>query len=148
VVEDRFSRGFVSGIIAGVPTLIFNNVAYYLNLSTLRWLDFGGILILGKKPGNLLETLFSAVGVYFFVGVLGIIFCFLTPRISSKNYLLKTWVYGTSLWFIFYAMLHLFQVPQLIHIPLKTALLDSIGASIWGLSLGLILRWFDNRVKV
>ena len=146
-MKDRFTIGFLSGILAGVPTHIFIWGAYYLHLTTLRWVDFMGIFVYGKKPVILGETLLGVVSMYFFVGLLGIVFAFIIPKITSKNYLLKGVVFSLFVWFLAYVVAQLFKVPELLHIPLKTTLSHFIGATIWGLSLGYALNWLGNRIK-
>ena len=147
-MKDRFTRGFLAGILAGVPTFFFNIGAFYFNLSTLRWADFMGLYVMGRKPIGLGETLFTIIAVYIFLSFLGIIFAYLIPKISSYNYLLKGWVFGVSIWFIAYAVTMLYKVPELAFIPLKTVVSSFIGGSIWGISLSYILKWLDNRLGV
>lgn len=50
-VEDRFTRGLLAGLIAGVPTFIFNHGLFYLKMTNLRWSDFMSLFIYGKKTG-------------------------------------------------------------------------------------------------
>jgi uncharacterized membrane protein YagU involved in acid resistance len=147
-MKDRFTRGFVAGIIAGIPTLVFNMGAFYLKFATLHWADFMGIFTYGRKPIAFAETLFAIIAVYIFLSFLGIIFAYFILRMSSQNYILKGWVFGLSIWFISYAITILFNVPELAFIPLKTVLSNFIGASIWGISLALALKWLDDRIKV
>ncbi len=146
-MKDRFIIGFVSGVIAGILPNIFNWSAYHLHLSTLRWADFMGALVYGKKPVTIVETYFATVYVYFFLGLLGILFSYLIPKITSKNYLFKGVIFSLFIWFLAHTITVLFKVPELTNLPLKTALSNSVSAILWGLSLGYTLSWFDNRVK-
>lgn len=141
-------RGFISGTIAWPLPFIINHGAYYFNFSTLRWGDFAGILIYGTRPVDLLENLFAIAGVFFFLGFLGIVFSYLIPQISSQYYLFKSWFYGIALWFLFFATTVLFKLPHLEIIPLRTAFVNFISASLWGITLGLSLKWFDSRTKL
>lgn len=146
-MKDRFVRGFIAGIIAWAPTFVLNWGAYYFHLATLRWSDFTGILLYGHKPGNFLENLFALAGVIFFLAILGVGFAYLVTAISSSHCVFKGLVYGVTLWFAFYVVTLLFKVPYLTKIPFKTAFFNSLGASIWGISLGLAFIWIDNRTK-
>ena len=146
-MKDRFVKGFISGIIAWVPTFIFNYGAFYLKLSTLRWSDFAGIMLYGKKPHGLPENLFALLGVIFFLGLLGVVYAYLIPKLLSEYYVFKSWVYGVTLWFVFYSVTLLFKVNYLKLIPLKTAICNFIGASIWGITLGLAFFFLNNILK-
>lgn len=147
-MKDRFTRGFLSGIIAGVPTLAFALIAFSLKWTNIRWAHFASILIFGRKFINLQEDIFSSFAVFFFCGLMGAIFAFIIMKISSQNYLLKGWVYSLSIWFFAFAVTSLFKVPQLPFRSFNAALSNFIAATIWGLSLGYCLHWFDNRLKL
>lgn len=144
-MKDRFTIGFLSGIIAGIPTHLFNWGGYYLQITTLRWVDIMGILVYGKKPDTLGETLLGVVWVYFFLGVLGIVFAFIMTKVSSKNYILKALVFSIFISLVVHVVPQLFKIPELLHIPAKTSLSNFMGATLWGLSLGYALNWFSNR---
>ncbi len=80
-------------------------------------------------------------------GIFGIIFAFFIPKISSANFLLKSWIFGVLIWFAAFMVTVLFKVPGLVIIPFKTAVANLVQASIWGFSLGYCLSWFENRLK-
>ena len=147
-MKDRFTKGFLAGLISGIPTLIFSLIAKELNLTTLRWANFAAILIYGRKSMNLMEEIFSILAVFAICGVLGIIFSLVIPKISSVNYLLKSWIFSITFWFSVFTITMLFKVPGLQIIPGKTAIMNFIQATLWGLSLGYCLKWFDTHTKV
>lgn len=146
VLRDRFTKGFLSGVIAGIPALAFALTAASLKWTTLRWSNFAAILIYGQKSTNLIEEVFSSLGVFFFCGILGIICAFIIPKISSSNYLLKSWVFSIAVWFFIFVVTLLYKVPGLLIIPFKTAVSNFIEATIWGFSLGYCLKWLDGRL--
>ena len=146
-MKDRFTRGFLSGIIAGIPTFIFSLIAIPLKWTTLRWANFAEIFIFGRKSINLMEEIMSSVAVFLMCGMLGVIFAYIIPQISSANYLLKSWVFSIAFWFFAFVLTVLFKVPGLIIIPGKTAIINFLMATIWGLSLGYCLKWFDSQLK-
>lgn len=148
IIKDRFTRGMLAGFAAGVITKIYDLLAFYLGISTLRWLDFSGIMIFGKKPVYLTHEVFATLGTLFFHALLGIIFVFLIQRLfTSNNLLLKGWFFSVALWFSIYAVFHLFKIPELEFVPLKTTISSFVGASIWGLSLATIVHMLDNKIK-
>jgi len=146
-LQDRFTRGFLSGVIAGIPTFIFAIIAARLNLTTQFWADFASVFIYGHKAATLLENLLAIIVTLFFTGLMGIVFAFIISIISSGNYLLKGWVFSVTVWFFAFAVVYLFNVKPLDAIPLKTAFINFLEATIWGLVLGYALNWFDKRLK-
>lgn len=76
------------------------------------------------------------------------IFVFLVQKLfSSDNLLLKGWFYSVIWWFIIYAISHLYKVPELTYVPLKSSFSNFIGASLWGLVMAYVLKWQDDRVN-
>lgn len=102
------------------------------------------VFIYGLTPEGVGETIFALASVFFFFGFLGIAFAFLLTYISDQNYVLKGWVFGLAIWFISYAIAHLYKIPQLEVIPLMTAFWNFIGASVWGITLSLVLKRLDH----
>lgn len=147
-LNDRATRGMIAGFAAGVITKIYDLTAFYLAISTLRWMDFAGLMMYGKIPVHLSQQIFASMGTLFFHSLLGILFVILIPgQLTSKNLLLKGWFYGVTLWFIIFAVFHLFKVQELNVVPLKTTISSFVGSSIWGLTLAMIVRWLDNKIK-
>ncbi|MHB1125707.1 MAG: hypothetical protein ACYC2T_01930 [Bacillota bacterium] len=147
-IKDRFTRGMLAGAAAGIITKLYDLLAFYLGISTLRWLDFAGILMYGRKPVILEEQIFATLGTWFFHALLAIIFVYLIERLFlSDNLLLKGWFYGVSWWFIVYSISVLYKVPELVSVPFKTSVSNWIGASIWGLVMATVVKWLDNKIK-
>ena len=146
-MNDRFTRGLMAGLIAWIPTGIFNYLAFHFKFSTLVYSDFAAVFMYGRKSLNLSEALFSLVATAGFIATLGAIFAYLVKGITSKYLWLKGLLYGEALWFIIYAITVLFKVPQIEKIPFKTALSNSIGSLIWGLLLAYSLSWLNQRIE-
>ena len=68
--------------------------------------------------------------------------------ISSDNLFLKGWVYGVAWWFVIFAITHLFKIPDLVLMPLKTSVSNFVGASIWGLVLAAVVQWLETKAKI
>jgi len=144
---DRFKRGFVSGIIAGVPSHLINWGAYYFNFSSVRWIDFMGSMTFGHKPSTLAETLAATIIQYIYVGILGIVFAYLITKVNSKDYFLKATIFSLVVWFMSFMATQLFKLPEFRTITLNSTISNFIGAVIWGISLGYLLNMFDDRLK-
>lgn len=147
-LNDRLARGFISGIVAGFAMNIVSLVLYYVKFSNTRFLDWAAIAIYGHKPHSFGEAIFAQIAQLVFVGVLGIIMAYLIPLLTSRNYLLRGWIFGTTVWFSLYGLILLFKLQETIKIALMTAVSDFIGASVYGLVLAESLKWLDNRVNI
>ncbi len=144
-MRDRFTRGLIAGIIAGIAPFIINFGAKFLNISNLVWSDFLGKFLLGKQPDGIAELVFTITVQFLLLGVMGIFFAFLLPLLSSQYYLLKGAVYGSVIWFCTYSLTFIFQLPGLEAIPINTAITHLISGILWGLALGIVLNWLDDR---
>lgn len=144
IMKDRFTKGYLAGVIAGVPSLAFGLTAESLQWTNIRWAHFASILIYGRIHLNLPENIFATFAVFFFCGLMGTLFAFIMARISCRNYFFKSWVFSVTIWFFAFATTFLFQLPQLHFIPLHSAISNFGEATIWGLSLGYCLKRLDN----
>ena len=146
---DRFFRGLIAGIVGGVAMNIWSLFAVYaLNLEIIRFIDWAGILLFGNLPRSHIEGLVSLFMHILWTGLLGIIFAFLIPQITSRGYLIKGAVFGVLAGFIIYAIPTLLQMPILREHSLATVLSNMTGGLIWGLTLAQTLRWLDRKSLV
>ncbi|MDI6710949.1 MAG: hypothetical protein QMC81_02650 [Thermoanaerobacterales bacterium] len=148
VIQDRSTRGFIAGVAGGVAMNIVANISFYINWGELRFLDWAAVIIFGSRTNVFWEAAFAQVAQILFVGLLGIVFAYLIPAVTSRNCLLKGWLFGAAVWFGLYGVILLFKVNRLVGIDLATAASDFVGASVYGLVLACTLRWMDERVKV
>ncbi len=145
-MEDRFTTGFVSGVLGGIVSFIISFGSFSLGLNTLVWADFMGTFIMDKKPEGFIEMLFF-IGVQFaFLGILGAIFAFIIPYISSKYIAFKGAMYGATIWFVLLSLPNLFQDPIIEEIIFKTVVFNLLSAFFWGLALGMILKRMGSRI--
>lgn len=127
---------------------LWNYIAYYmLYLTDMRLLDYASVMLAGKEVFMLWEEIFFQLAQIFFSVMVGVLFAYLLPRIGSRYYLLKSWFYSASIWFVVFATGSLFKMPYLYKVSTQTILSNFIGSSIYGLVLGLTLNWLDNKVK-
>lgn len=145
-LTDRFARGLIAGLVAGVVMNIISIVSYSLDITELRFLDWSAIAVYGQKPENLAEAVFAQFAQFIFVGVLGVFFAYLIVAIGNKNYLLKGWLYGSGMWFVLYGITILFHIEATIPLHLDTAATDFIGSTGYGLVLAATLKLLGERV--
>lgn len=146
-MKDRFTRGLAAGTAGGIVNNLAGLVSFNLiNITGLRFMDYAAVMLYGRKSENIPELLFAAVGQIAFSALLGVIFVYLLPVISSTYLYLKSWFYSITVWFAVYALTVLFRVPEVAEITLNTAVSNFIVASLYGLVLAATLSWFEQRV--
>lgn len=144
-MRDKFTRGMVAGILAGIPVVAVNQTSYFLKLSSLRYLDFASAMIFGSLPKTRGEAWFTFFVLWGFFGVLGAVFALLVPVIKSEKLVLKSVTFGGMVWFLTYAITALYKVPELRQIPLNNAISNFIGATVWGFALGFAFSWLGDK---
>lgn len=145
LVEDRIFRGGIAGIASGIIVLIFNLSVKALSLTSIIWIDFADIFVHGEPTTGMLPTIFSIFVLLILEGALGALFSYLVPFLSSKYFLIKSWYYSVILWFIFFAITVLFKVPELTTLRPNESIINFVAATIWGLGLGIILRYLNAK---
>lgn len=140
-MEDRFTRGFIAGIIGGIPTNALSFLAGAVGMTNLRTVDLIGVIFYAcPPPFGHSEILFALLGHILLSGILGIIFAYLIHKVTNQNLLFKGWIFSITTWFIVYAITTLFQVPGTIPTSLNTTITDFISATLFGLVLAISLR--------
>ena len=148
ILDDRFTRGLLAGVLGGIPALVWGLLSkYVLRFTDMLFLEFAAILVYGKPAVTLADRVFAQVVVFAFYGICGILFVFLVPYITSKNLVLKGFIWGAFIWFFSYMVTFLFKVPGLLNMNLSTSVSQLIGGVVWGVFLAIVLQYFDKRVK-
>lgn len=143
-LKDRFVNGLITGTVAGIAMDILNFIMYYSNFSTMRYLDWAGIMIFGRKPVFLSEELFAQLVQLAFSAFIGILFAYLYFGVTSRYYLLKGLFFGVIFWFFMYAAGTALRLPHLTVIPFKTSLTNFLGSIVFGLVAAETLRRLDR----
>lgn len=142
---DRTFQGLTAGLIGAVVMNFINLVFYYIfKLTEIRFLDWGSIVMLGHKPESFIEIIYGLIIHILWTGALGIIFSYLIPKITSQGYLIKGGLYAFLLTFIFRSIVRLYNVPILNKVSVKTSLINTSSAFLWGLILAALLKKFEE----
>ena len=117
---DRFFRGFLAGLLAGIPMNIWSLFSYHIiGFGQLRLLDWMGIILYGDLPVTFGEQAYALWVQIFGLGCLGVLFAYLIAVTSSWWYVGKAVIYSGVVSFVAYALPLLFQVPDLTAIPYR-----------------------------
>jgi hypothetical protein len=149
-VEDRFTQGFIAGLVGWLPQELFTwAMFYWFHIVKFRYHDFAAMIVFNYKPKAMWETIFAELIVLFFVGFLGAVFSMLIKAIFSSNLLFKGWSYSVICWFLIYCAVTLFTVKGIYGtMDSKTALINLIAASIWGIVMAWTLLFLNRKYGV
>lgn len=146
-MKDRFTLGFVTGIIGSVPLNAMSLFNYHVtHFVKLRYLDFAGYMIFGRLPGSLPELILSQIVQIGFSGMLGALFAYFLVWVNKENYLFKGLIWGNGSWFIIYSITVLFKVPIISKPTFGTAMWEFISTSVYGVTLAFALAWAEKRL--
>lgn len=93
------------------------------------------------------EIIFMLVVQFGFFGVLGVVFALIIPHLSSKHLIFKGAIFGLTIWFILFSLPFLLRIGHLEVFPLKSVVVHSVSAILYGMTLAFILKWVDNTIK-
>jgi len=87
-----------------------------------------GVILYGELPRTVGETLYALIIHLVWVGLLGVVFAYLIPRITtSRGYLILGAFYGLSVGIIVYAIPALLSTPYISKFPFTTTLAQCYG---------------------
>ena len=149
-MKDRFMIGFLAGVSGGLASTLISYPLYMLKLAKLRLLDYAAILILGKAPHGTAETIFGLLLHWGFCGAVGILFAYLVNHeiITNKNLAIKGWGVGLGFWFLINILTMIYRVPNLAVIPVRTAIINALASSIFGIVMGLTFKRLNDKEKL
>ena len=147
MMEDRLFRGFVAGVIGGLPATLLGHILYLVGFNTLRASDWAATLIYAHtQPFSLGEQLFATFILLGWCGAIGSLFGFFVVWVTSRKILFKGWVLGTTPYFVIYLFTTLFQVPGTVPLPFGTALSNYITSTIFGITMAYSFKVLDKTV--
>lgn len=142
-MNDRFTRGFLAGLVGGAVMNLLNLLFVYIfHFGKCLYLDWAAVMLYGNKATDFAEVFIALIAQVVFTGFLSILFAFLIPLIDSRNYWFKGWLFGILCWFFIYAAFILFKVPEFGHRSVETVISFFITASAYGIiQAEMLKRW-------
>ncbi len=148
-MEDRFTQGFIAGIVGWLPQFLFTYIMYGIHLTKFRYVDFAAIITYNHRPQGFLQLLFSEMVVILVASFLGAVFAMLIKVIQSPAIFLKGLLYGAISWFLIYVVFSLFKVKGIYGEPdFSTVFINLTGVFIWGFSTAWTLLILNRRFGV
>ncbi len=102
--------------------------------------DWSLSLILGSTAETIFEVIIGIVIHLLFTAMLGVLFSSIVLLVTSKNYLIKGWFFGFSVFFSVHVIVNLYSFQPLRPITISQIIADFFTASIFGLVLAETLR--------
>ncbi|HHX77196.1 MAG TPA: hypothetical protein GX697_02455 [Firmicutes bacterium] len=146
-MEDRFTNGFIAGLIGGIGMSILNLLSYYLGIAEVLYSEWGSVLVLGHRHATVTEALIGQASQLFFAAINGVLFAYLIAIISNRYYYFKGWVFGLVVWFGSYVITILYKLTPLTPLKPDTVISNIVTASVYGLVLAWSLLWLTLREK-
>ncbi|MHB1420980.1 MAG: hypothetical protein ACYCX4_15595 [Bacillota bacterium] len=147
-LNDRFTKGLVAGIAAGLVSTTWNLLSFYiLHFAKHNFSDFPAYIIYGYRPNSLPQILFSEIIDFVWYSIAGIAFAFFVCLVNKKNITLKGLIWGIGIWFFTYMFTLLFEIKGFTAVPFRSTVSHFIGASIWGVFLALFFNYLEEKVS-
>lgn len=145
---DILSHGFLAGSAAGVIKNSIDLFSYHvLKFSANRYLDHFSGTIFGHESQSMTEAVFALVMDIWFSGFLGVVFFLLAGKLKDTNHLVRGWLYGSALWFIFHMAGNVLRVPSFSGMMLESLLVHLVADSIYGIVLGILFFRFQDKYR-
>lgn len=146
---DRFTVGFIVGIIAGFSAdLISFILTHLLKLGQVGYEDFAAVLVFGANASTIGQSIFAHLVQLFFSALLGAMFVYWINRVTEQFLLFKGIIFGLFIWFFAFSVAQLFKLQFLDKLDLGTVLVNYVAAVIYGVVLGIALRYLDRTKQV
>jgi hypothetical protein len=144
-MKDWFMRGFLSGIIGGIPGVVLGYVSYQLHFSKNLFRHFMSNWIYGHYAHSVIERTLSQVWQILWVGILGVGFAMLIRWTGEDYYYPKGAAYGVIIWFVIYLGGALFKIEPMMNQAWQTALTHFVDAVLIGLGTAWVYRLLEGR---
>lgn len=147
-MAEKLIRSFVAGVLGGIVKDILDFISYYvLHFTNYRYLDFAAQILYGNEPKFWWDLTFAQIIELIFCGLVGILYNTVIPKNTNRNYLIKGWLYGVTVWLFLCTMGMIYRIPYFSNPPWQTTNSDFITSSIYGVVLAWSLRLLDKKYE-
>lgn len=144
LLESRFVRGFVAGLLAAVPSVLAGYFGrYVLHLSHNLFRNFISMLVYGRVATSTIERVFTQGIQFGFMGAIGIIIAFIVYWTGEDGVYIKSMTITAAVWFVVYVFGSAFRIPLMYHADVGTAFTHFFDALIFGAVWPLAMRWLE-----
>ena len=149
IIKDKITRGAVAGTIAGVVMEIVNYPFSILNLFEIRPIDFSYLIVTHHKAHTPLENLTGFINHLFFASISGVILSYILAKTNYRFPIIKGMAVGLGTNINLLILASFFNIKPIIEITTTNILLlDASATFVYGLTLGLILNYFNKKLNL
>lgn len=146
--HDRYTIGFITGAIAGFLADLTNFLlTKVFRIGKVGYEDFASVLVFGEIPSTIGQSIFAHFVQLFFSALVGAVFAYWIKKVSERNLMFKGISFGLFIWFFAFSVSQLFKLQYLQKLDLETVIVNNIAAIIYGIMLGISLRWLKPEGK-
>lgn len=143
MINDRMTRGIIAGASGALVQNVYMLLAKSLDLTDIMYVDVARHFIFTQPYDGFLAVFVALLAHFTIDSFWGVVFAFLIEHTSSRFYMLKGFAFGTSIWFFIRVFgTKIFGVVP--GSPPLTALVFFVGAVLFGLTIAIVLRLFDD----
>ena len=144
-MDDRFMRGFLSGLVAGIVMDAIDLTLYWLKIDTFRFLDYSAVISFEKIASGPIEVIFALIIELVFKAGLGVLFVLIVPKLKSNYLIIKGALFGVATWFVIYAIIVLTKAPKFPKLDVAGSFSQLANSLVYGIVLSMMLIWFKHR---
>ncbi|MBS3982964.1 MAG: hypothetical protein KGZ41_04110 [Dethiobacter sp.] len=151
LMRDRFTVGFVSGLIAGIAYLSWSLFSrHVLGFAKLSIAEYSAALTFNipLKELEAIHYAWGGIAALCFAIAIGILFSFLILLIGSKQIYLKAVVYSWAAWYILIDILIIRLTDAKLPVAIETAVSASINATFYGAILAFVYLKMSGELRV
>ncbi|MBM7556748.1 hypothetical protein [Halanaerobacter jeridensis] len=149
LLQDPLIRGGLAGTIAGIIMELINYPIYYLKYLKIRPTDFSYMVITHHKADSFLEITAGFINHLFFASVSGIILSYILLITNYRFPIIKGITLGLGTNIILLVLGSFFNIKSVINIsPVNILLLDISAALAFGITLGLLMKYFQQSLDL
>lgn len=144
--SDCFTIGFITGATAGVTADLSNYLlTEVLGFGKIGYEDFAAVLVFGKVPFSIGQTILAHLVQLFFSALMGALFAYWIKRVSARFLIFKGISFALFVWFFAFSVAQIYKLQYLHKFDLESVIVNNVAAIIYGISLGVVLRWFYGK---
>jgi uncharacterized membrane protein len=144
---DRFTRGFILGVISSAIKDAINLLDYYVfHITNIRYPDFMASLVFGRHIKSMFELIICQILELGYEGILGIMFIYLAYRTHNKrNLWFKGFIFGTTAYIINYTLGAFYKLPVMQLVDAKSVISQVLTSAIFGVLMGMGVYWWGKK---
>jgi hypothetical protein len=144
---DRTKIGAISGIIGALSSVIPGFLEKRVfHLTKVNFLDYAGVLVIGKEITNFWEWLISVTGHMVFGAFLGVAFAFFIKKTTEENLIFKGTGYGAFIWLSTLALGSYFKLPKFKATNPADCFFILVDALIYGFAMSYTLQKLSKKL--